>query len=204
MTKKQDRLYWREWAAVLRACPDRRGSADEWRHELHAKALGAQKSHKLFTNADFDQVLAEFRAWSQPANLKGQVRQIQQPRARALRKVAELVACLELYHPNAEGFVNEIVRDKFVHGSVQTLPTVADLSHEPRVVTDRAGKLQERPSQLQQLIMTLGRAVNGKNGYRARAGDSVHDMLLKAGLKCGCKQCFTAAALAGVRLEEAV
>lgn len=83
MTEKQDALYWREWGALTRLCK-RDGVAAPDRHELHAKALGADKGHKDFTNADFDKVLAEFRVWSQPGDLRGQLKQEAMPRTRAL------------------------------------------------------------------------------------------------------------------------
>ena len=84
MTQKQNYLYWREWAAV------RRVDAGADRHALHASALGEDKSHKDFSNAEFDKVLQEFRAISQPANLAAQLRQINQPKTRLIFKIRQL------------------------------------------------------------------------------------------------------------------
>ena len=42
MTERQEKLYWREWAAVRAAWPDAN------RHELHARALGKDKAKRGF------------------------------------------------------------------------------------------------------------------------------------------------------------
>ena len=81
MTEKQEKLYWREWAAVRAAWPE----AD--RHELHARALGTDKSHRIFSNADFDRVLAQFRAVSRPTDVDAQLRQLRQVRMRLIWKI---------------------------------------------------------------------------------------------------------------------
>ncbi|HRT57624.1 MAG TPA: hypothetical protein P5038_13440 [Candidatus Paceibacterota bacterium] len=103
MTRAQDQLYWREWAAVVRTC-----KAHGWpvpdRHELHASALGSDKSHLDFTNADFDLVLAQFRAISQPDNLGAQLRAQDQPRARLLYSIRRLAP---------EAYSAKVARDKF-------------------------------------------------------------------------------------------
>lgn len=91
MTAKQDALYWREWGALARHCKRERMALPD-RHELHARALGADKGHKEFTNAEFDKVLAEFRAWSQPGDLRAQMRQEQQPLIRLRWRVNKLAA----------------------------------------------------------------------------------------------------------------
>ncbi len=83
MTALQNRLYFREWGRVRAVCKQH-GFPVPDRHALHVKALGLDKSHLDFTDADFDQVLAEFRAISQPDNLAAQLRQQEQPRCRLL------------------------------------------------------------------------------------------------------------------------
>jgi hypothetical protein len=84
MTKAQDRLYWRAWAAARRA--------DETvdRHDLHRHALGYDKSHKDLTNSELDRVLAEFQAVSDPDNLDAQLRFAEQPRRRLLWVIGRL------------------------------------------------------------------------------------------------------------------
>lgn len=105
MTAKQDALYWREWGAVARVCK-RDGLALPDRHELHAKALGADKGHKDFTNAEFDKVLAEFRVWSRPGDIHAQMRQADQPLTRLRWRVRELME-------GNEGLVAKLLHDRF-------------------------------------------------------------------------------------------
>lgn len=98
MTPKQTSLYWREWAKVRAVYPD----AD--RHDLHHQALGRDKSSRAFTNADLDKVLGVFRAISEPANLTGQLRQMDQPCHRLRWRIRRL--CPEAYR-------EQIMRDRF-------------------------------------------------------------------------------------------
>src|ERR1035441_6708450 len=58
MTPSQNSLYFREWGRVRAACKQQ-GFPVPDRRFLHIKALGQDKSHLDFTNADFDLVLAE-------------------------------------------------------------------------------------------------------------------------------------------------
>ena|ERR1035437_4781950 len=73
-------------------------------HGLHVKALGPDKSHVDFTNEDLDQVLAEFRAISQPDNLAAQLRPHRQPRLRLLYSIRRLAP---------EPYWRSIAQDKF-------------------------------------------------------------------------------------------
>lgn len=87
MTPKQRTLYWRTWAAAKRAL-SRLGydtaEADAMRADLTIQALGKQVSSKALTNAQFDLVLAAFRAVSDPGDLDAQLRAMLQPRDRIL------------------------------------------------------------------------------------------------------------------------
>jgi bacterioferritin-associated ferredoxin len=184
MTSKQNQLYWREWAAVRRI--DK--TAD--RHALHAEALGQDKSHTEFTNADFDRVLGVFRAITQPANLNGQVRQQQQPRHRQEHRLAEIQSCLGLYVDDVAGYVARVVADKF-GVPVAGARTLEDLSDQPRWRRNGDGELIELPSELKQVLMTLWARVNG---LRNQAGHSLHEMRTRAGVPCDCaKICRKAA-----------
>jgi hypothetical protein len=89
MTTLQNRLYFREWGRVRAVCKQQ-GFPIPDRHDLHVKALGLDKSHVDFTNEDLDQVLAEFRAISQPDNLAAQLRQQEQPRRRLLYSIRRM------------------------------------------------------------------------------------------------------------------
>ena len=107
------------------------------------------------------------------------------------------VKCLALYpldqpmgRAGAEAFVQEILNDKFNHGRRHEHMTIEDVDDAPRFVTNKySGKPEEKPSQLEQLVMTVAQRLNGKSGFRAKAGHSMHDMLTSAGLPCACKAC---------------
>src|ERR1019366_4411859 len=103
MTTLQNRLYFREWGRVRAACKQQ-GFPIPDRHGLHVKALGVDKSHLDFTNEDLDQVLAEFRAISQPDNLAAQLRQQEQPRLRLLYSICRMAP---------EPYRRSIAQDKF-------------------------------------------------------------------------------------------
>lgn len=173
MTPKQNALYFREWGALSRRC-----KAEGWtlpdRHELHARALGADKSHLAFTNADFDKVLGVFRCYSQAENVNGQLRQMAQPTTRKMGRLEITLRCLALYVEDVEAYVGHICLDKF------HTPDWNDLSDTPPPLrTGRNGTWQP-PSQLEQLIMTLSRALNGRDGLRNQAGDTLAEMHRKA------------------------
>lgn len=91
MNADQTRLYFREWNLVRRHLLAKGidpKQADNRRHELHRRALGADKSSKDLTNADFDKVLAAFRAVHDGANLDAQLRQLEQPEYRRKRMMS--------------------------------------------------------------------------------------------------------------------
>ena len=103
MTTLQNSLYFREWGRVRTACKQQ-GFPVSDRHALHVQALGLDKSHLDFSNEDFDRVLAEFRALSQPDNLDAQLRQQDMPRRRLLYTIQRLAP---------EPYWRAIARDKF-------------------------------------------------------------------------------------------
>lgn len=102
MTKKQNWLYWREWQAVVRQAKKNNLPAPD-RHDLHAAALGADKSHLKFNNGDLDKVLAVFRAHSRPDDVAAQLRQIEQPATRLRHRLREFDSA----------YLSKIARDKF-------------------------------------------------------------------------------------------
>src|ERR1039457_3450629 len=103
MTALQKSIYFREWGRVRAACKQQ-GFPVPDRHSLHVKALGQDTSHLDFTNDDFDRVLAEFRALSQPDDLPAQLRQQDMPRRRLLYSIMRLAA---------EPYRRAIAQDKF-------------------------------------------------------------------------------------------
>jgi len=108
MTQKQNSLYWREWAAALRRKPE----ID--RHEVTTRALGRLKSHKHFSNQDFDQVLAAFRAISAPDELRHQLCAQNQERKRMLYAVErEYFVALGFYDQDPIGYMDRLLGQRF-------------------------------------------------------------------------------------------
>ena len=103
MTPLQNSLYFREWGRVRAVCKQQ-GLPIPDRHALHVKALGQDKSHLDFSNEDFDRVLAEFRAVSQPDNLAAQLRQQDMPRRRLIYTIMRMAP---------EAYWRAIAQDKF-------------------------------------------------------------------------------------------
>jgi hypothetical protein len=183
MSPKQTKWYWREWAAVVRACkaadlpePDR--------HELHREALGKDKSSKAFTNADLDKVIATFRAHSQADNIDAQLRQMAQPRIRLEHKITveqtALLAVVLDYAPfakvdplsrqlAAEDYVLQVMQDKF------GTRFIGDISNEPQP----RGPFKEPKSDLETLRDTLAARINT---LRRKADLTIADMHKLAGL----------------------
>jgi hypothetical protein len=173
MSPLQEKLYWREWGAVHKADP----SID--RHELHIAALGEDKSHKHFTNEEFDKVLGQMRAISRPTDLAGQIRQLNQKKTRLIWKICtEQLTLLSVYQKNAY-YVYSVALDKF-----------PSLRGGSAVLT--SSKLQEilnqlEPDQLEHLRSTLAQRIND---LRRKAGHTIHDMRKLACLPCECRICI--------------
>lgn len=154
MTAKQNTLYWREWGAVSRRCKAD-GVEVPQRHELHARALGQHKSHKDFTNADFDKVLAEFRSWSEPGDLRAQMKQEAMPETRMLwvldhELVPKLVVlldglpeCRAKARGVAQNYVGAISAKKYGERDFRRLPA-SDLQNLLRDVTRAVGRMAEK------------------------------------------------------------
>lgn len=67
MTKSQTAKYWREWSKVRKLLVDlgdfSTSDADQERHEIHVRALGADKSSKALTNRDLDAIFDHFESY---------------------------------------------------------------------------------------------------------------------------------------------
>lgn len=114
MTKAQISLYWRLWSATRKALLARGltpKEADAQRHELHIKALGEDRGHQFFRNADFDKVIGVFRAEAEPANLGAQLRQIEQPRTRNLGTIDQLCHVLDVTREYCLGILQQMNRE---------------------------------------------------------------------------------------------
>lgn len=104
--------------------------------------------------------------------------------------LTDLVPCLELYVADVAGFMSEIMEDKNRWWKIDRPArsmTLMDLDAKPVYRTDRAtGELKEFPSQLKQMIYTLSARLNDK---RKEAGDTIHEMKIKANVPCTCSLC---------------
>jgi len=191
VTPLQRSLYWREFQAAWLAHastlqpfnpstgPDlsTKIAKDKFRHELHIRALGRDKSSSSFTNADLDRVLAVFRAISQPANLNAQLRQQHQARTRLLKKIEHqqrLLKALGIANPVA--YVSAILRDRFAGKQI------IELSDQPS---------QRGHTQQKQFLYTLASRIDD---MRQKKAWTVHQLYSTAGLPCPftCKQCASA------------
>jgi hypothetical protein len=85
MTPAQTAMYFAEFGKlrdVLRARGWSGTKIEQHRAELTVKALGKEKSSKLFTNADLDRVLAVIKAATAPADFEAQMRLQDMPEKR--------------------------------------------------------------------------------------------------------------------------
>lgn len=132
MTPKQCSLYFREWGRVRSTCRQHGWPVPE-RHDLHARALGQDKSSKDFTNQDLDRVLAEFQAISRPDDLDAQLRQQDQPRCRLLYGIWRVAP---------EPYWRAIARDKFGTADLDRLNL--DQLHQLRITLAARARSRHR------------------------------------------------------------
>jgi hypothetical protein len=114
--------------------------------------------------------------------------------------VTERLRCLALYPlekpmgmEGAQALLEKLLRDFVNKGRKFETVTLEDLSDEPQFYRRKGSSdLHEGPSQLQRVIMRLdgllhtNKKPNGPQGYRVKAGHSLHDMKKAAGLPCDC------------------
>lgn len=195
MTKAQLNLYRREWSAARKA--GRLVEAD--RHRLHVEALGQDKSSLLLSNSEFDQMLAAFRAISQPTNLNAQLAQLDQPRTRLLHRIRDQFACLALFVQHPCNYVAAILRDRFHVEQLEELR--ADAYTRPRAQASEAGPKGApiTDSDLEQIRNTLARCLSALRrkgrliGHATPVTLTEHDMCRLARVphfRC-CNQCLS-------------
>jgi hypothetical protein len=150
MTPAQTKLYWKSWSAAKKAGQ----LADADRARLTLEALGYEASSKSLTNAEFDKVLAAFRAISAPYSLKPQLRAQEQPNTRRLHKIQHLLKCFALFVQDPCSYCDVILQERF---RVSYLSDLAQLDTNSRIVGDdvRSRFLDLEPSELEKLIWTL-------------------------------------------------
>ena len=89
-----ERFYWGDWGAAKRALQIRFGwpqkDVENFRHTLHFRALGHDKSSKSLTKKETDKVVAVFRAIANPNDRAGQVELLNQGKIRAVEKIRAL------------------------------------------------------------------------------------------------------------------
>ena len=158
MTSKQRTFFFAQlWPAVC----ERRGwnpGDRSQRMEFFRSVLDTAKSFVDFSEGDFDRVKARCLAIIRPGDLNSQLNQIRMPRIRLIRCAAELIQCVLVYKP--ETYLQGLFEDRF--GG--RLPSDLD---------DR---------ELVNLVRTLSRSLNSRGGLRNRAGDSLKEMRVKAGI----------------------
>ena len=128
MNEAQVRLY-RYEASRWRDARRRHGrqAREEDRHSLHTRVLGHDKSSLKFTNAEFDKVLAAFRAESEPGNLDAQLALIDQPEHRATLirgRLATLSLYIGIQAGKESGYVAGIARRLFDTDQIADLSDV--------------------------------------------------------------------------------
>ena len=151
-----------------------------------------QSTNDLNNKEDVDRVKACLGMLASNLKSTGEVGHPEIGRARRLRDaIRDQIKCIGLYHPRPKAFVAEIINDKFNRAHRFDTLTVRDLTDDPIILNDG----RELPSQLDQLVMTLGGCLNGSGkkhqrlGFRVEAGESLHSMKTRAGVRCDCAAC---------------
>lgn len=152
-------------------------------------------SKQIHSEEQFDAIKARFLALAD--NVDGAVESDHPEigRGRRLRNAFEdYFKCLVVYlggEDSAQRYFDPILRDKFPKlrsvAEDQTVLSLLDLlSPEPPKPYLRKGNLYYPPSELDQAVATISGRVQT---YRHLSGDSLHDMRMKAKIKCTCGQC---------------
>ena len=149
LTHAQDKLYWRVWAAALRACSSCLAIIDSvspvqvaWtraalrarpglvRRELHGEASelwpqGLPESHTGWGNEHLDEWIARCKAVSEGGNYRAQRRQAQMPQTRWLHAIQEVLEAMGRGMEYAEGIARQMNLYGALGGALSTLETLA-------------------------------------------------------------------------------
>ena len=196
LSESQLNLFWRLWAAACRCQGwDREhgfkvADVNAKRHEV-LQELGFASLTHVDKREGFDRVKARLNVLC--SRIEGAVDEVdvhQGDRRRLLFRMQSLIRCLCVYmHPDEAGkYVHKICTDKFAWRGAITRGW-EELDHRPRPAEPLNGQPRLRPSELEELIITISGRLNGRNGFRAKAEHSVHDMLTAAKLPCECAHC---------------
>ena len=119
-------MYWAEWSRLrdmLRSRGKSLTQVEDYRHALTRRALGVDKSSKLFTNSDLDKVLARLRAEIDPADLDAQLALQESPdrrRAYILERCDE--CCAEMWsHGNDSRMMKAEARQGYIRGTARAV-----------------------------------------------------------------------------------
>lgn len=207
LSTAQVQRFWREWPKSCKAMGWTKANGlsaaeiDQKRKEFLVRC-GFNSLTEVDRVDGFTRVLKELQVL-QGTDLKAGIEagDLSINLARTLRHqiLTELVPCLELYVADVRAYMTEIMQDKNrwwkIDRPVREM-TIMDLDAKPIFHTDRAtGELKPWPSQLEQLRYTLAARLNT---LRGDAGDTIHEMKLKAKVPCVCALCR------GTRLESPV
>lgn len=212
LSTNQVQRFWREWSKSCKVMNWTRAAGfsaeeiDTKRKEL-LRNCGFDSLTKVTRVDGFTKVLNELLVL-QGTSLKAGIESEDQSinRARTIRHqiAAELIPCLELYIQDVPSYLTSIMEDKNRWWKLDRPArdiTIMDLDAKPIIKTVR-GKLEEFPSQLEQLRYTLAARLNV---LRNKADDTIHDMKIRAMVPCNCSRCGAAQkiALAEMELHEA-
>lgn len=194
LSKSQSQRFWREWSAACRY--------QGWKETLSADEIDAKRKEllarcgfKSLTLVDktsgFDRVLAELRALQDDLQRTVETEDPTIGAARRFRAVIlqEIIPCLALYEDDANVYLTTVISGLVRWNKTdrpERDPTLEDLDAKPTFKKSASGQWREGPSKLEQAMMTLNARLHTK---RRDAGDTIHDMKLRAGVACDCKIC---------------
>ena len=112
---------------------------DDLRHACTGAALQRQVSSKLFTNADFDKVLALLRLLANPTSLKNQIAALAPGEAGERRRHLHVISQADA------PYVRAIARDKFGHADLDRL-TLTELRQLSLTLRNRQAKCDSQES----------------------------------------------------------
>ena len=207
LSDEQVKLFWREWPKACKAMGWTKANGmstaeiDLKRKEF-LKRCGFDSLTKVDRVDGFTKVKMELlvlQGVSVKAGIEADDPSINQARVQRNYILTELVPCLELYIADVAGVMAEIMEDKNRWWKIDRPArgmSLMDLDAKPVYRTDRAtGELKEFPGQLKQMVYTLSARLNDK---RKAAGDTIHDMKIKANVPCACAICRGRAVAASI------
>lgn len=197
LTDAQVKRFWRDWSAACKAQGwTRAAGLTAAQIDQHRRALIERAGFRSLTEVDrsagFGRVLSELGILLDRVKSAVESDHPEMDSGRRKRWVIrnQILLCLGVYVQDVEGYMAAIMRDKFDWRRVESgyaVPlTLDDLTDDPVIRSRTDGSLQEQPSQLDQILMTLNRQVHS---MRQKAGHSVHDMCIEAGISCRCAEC---------------